>query len=115
MTVAISSKDQQAKYLARTHKRIEQGTISVFRLLAPGALEDEVNEPVKLLEVSKSTIPAGIRPIYFSAQAEGFPFSTVIVEITPKEYKALKSHQLDLPNGWQIGQEIVSPKKTVRR
>lgn len=114
MAMVIDSKEQQAKYLARTHKKIEPGTMAVFRLLAPGNDEDDADEPVKLLEVTKFTIPAGIRPLYFPARAEAFPFPTVIVEITPKEFQELKRNKLALPHGWTVGSEIVLPKRKPR-
>jgi hypothetical protein len=97
----ITTKHQQAEYLARRHKEIEPGILAVYELLAEG-LEDNSEEPVKLLEVNTATIPVGIQPIYFTPDPfHGLPFPTIIVAVAPQE-----TDGLELPHSWTKGKRL---------
>lgn len=98
----MKTKDEQARYLASEHEKIEPSMFAVYRIVAEGNEEDS-QEPVKLLEVNDATVPVGIRPVYFGSdpQNEIF-FPTVVVEITSDEFQALKSGELQLPDGWRV-------------
>ena len=90
--------------LAREHYRVDDGIVRVFRLVSPHEAE---SEPIKLLEVNRFTIPAGIMPLRFAAvPAQGVPFPSVIVEVTPAEFELIQSSHLPLPQDWRIEEEI---------
>jgi hypothetical protein len=49
-------------------------------------------------------------PLHFGpAPASGIPYPSVIVEVTPDEFKKIQSHELKLPEGWEIGEELARP------
>ena len=76
----------------------------IFRLRSPN--ESNPKEPIKLLEVNVNTVPVGIDPIYFGAHSgSGIYYPSVIVEITPDEFKQLKAGRIRLPYKWRIGEE----------
>ena len=65
---------------------------------------------LRLLEVNTNTVPSGIMPIHFGPNLNsGFRFPSVILEVTPSEYENIKTGNLSLPEGWEIGSEIPRP------
>jgi hypothetical protein len=43
-------------------------------------------------------------PLYFGpAPASGIPYPSVIVEVSPNEFKKIQSDELKLPEVWTIG------------
>lgn len=71
-------------------------------------------EPIKLLEVNENTVPAGVMPLHFGpAPAIGITFPSVIVEVTPDEYKKIQSQELKLPKGWDEREALAMPPGTV--
>ena len=100
----MADKHEAARQLAQAHYLVEQGLVSIFRLVTPTETDAE---PVKLLEVNRDTVPTGIMPLGFDAAPErGIPYPSVIIEVTPEEYEQIRSGALALPNGWQIAEEI---------
>jgi hypothetical protein len=101
------TKDEEAVALAQTHYQVEAGLTHVFRIIGDGAAEALPTEPIKLLEVNENTVPSGILPIQFGpSPASGLHYSTVILEVTPDEYRKIQSEELRLPHGWRIGHPI---------
>jgi hypothetical protein len=108
--VNMPSKDEIARILAESHYRIEPEITKIFRITGNGAVEAQPVEPIKLLEVNRSTIPSGIMPLQFDASpAHGIPFPSVIVEVTPGEFQDIQAQALPLPNGWTLGSLIPPP------
>ena len=106
----MASKDEAARTLASRHFEIEEGMTRIFRLRAAAGAEDRQDEPIKLLEVNAATVPSGIMPLHFGpAPASGVPYLSVIVEVTPDEFKRIESAELSLPNDWRIGEEFQQP------
>ncbi len=106
----VKEKAAVAKEIARKHFEVEAGLTTVFRITDKA--ENEINraEPIKLLEVNENTAPSGIMPLHFGpALASGIPFSTVIIEVTPDEFQKIQAHELKLPEGWEIGEELPKP------
>ena len=64
--------------------------------------EDDLAEPVKLLEVNPETPRAGIVPIAFGADPPAIPFPSVVIEVTEGELEDIRSGSLPLPNGWRL-------------
>jgi hypothetical protein len=68
-------------------------------------------EPIKLLEVNTNTVPSGVLPVQFGpAPASGIPYPTIIVEVAPEEFEKIQTHELKLPKGWQVGEEMPNPQ-----
>ena len=102
------SKEEYARELAQRHFAVEPGMKRIFRLLKPGEDEQDLHEPLKLLEVDEETVAAGVQPLGFgahTAQGRSYP-PVVVIVVTPDEYEKLKRNELVLPNGWEIGHEL---------
>ncbi len=100
----MANKQEAARKLAQAHYLVEEGLVGVFRIVSKAETDAE---PIKLLEVNRDTVPTGIMPLGFDAAPErGIPYPSVIVEVTPEEYRQIQSAVLRLPNGWQIAEEI---------
>ena len=99
------TKDQCAIELAQMHYQVEDGITTIIRFT--NDREALPGEPIKLLEVNENTVPAGIMPLFFAPlPARGILFPSVIVEVTPDEFRALQLKEISLPNGWSHPQEL---------
>jgi hypothetical protein len=100
----MADRREAARILAHAHYRVEDGLVGVYRLI--GKTETDA-EPIKLLEVNRSTVPTGIMPLRFDPAPErGIPCPSIIVEVTPDEFQMIRSSTLKLPDDWQIAEEI---------
>jgi hypothetical protein len=103
----MPTKEEEARYLANSHYEIESGMSQVFRVIAPGNVERDPGEPIKLLEVNENTFPSGILPIGFGPlPSSGIHYSSIIVEVTPDEFAKIRSQEWELPHGWKVGELI---------
>jgi hypothetical protein len=103
-----------AKELARRQFEIDPGLSHVYQIREPGVTRPGVGEPIKLLQVNTDTAPSGILPLHFGAMpAAGIPYASVVIEVTPAEFEKIKRHELQLPHGWEIGDELPRPSPTV--
>ena len=97
----MPTRESVARQLADLHFTIDPSMQRIFWFRAPDESDDDLEEPIKLLEVSEETIPGGILPIHFGPRpSKGLPYSMLIVEITPEEYESL-------PRDWERQVEIV--------
>jgi hypothetical protein len=87
---------EAAKSLVQYHVIAEDEIILACQYLRKGG--DDPDEPIKLLEVSRATVPAGVMPVYFGVTKEYPP--VLIVEVTEEEYRAVQDGSLSLPEGW---------------
>lgn len=97
------SKDADAKRLAEYHRDTDPGLIRIVRYRSDN--ESAPDEPIKLLEVTSETPPAGIMPIFFSPDPDAsIHYSSVIITLTPEEYDDLNEdrNDLSLPVGWLV-------------
>jgi len=102
----VSHKDEVAKKLADAHFELEPGITRIFKLRGRPDAEASPDTPIKLLEINADTPPSGIMPLYFGpVPGSGIPYPSVIVEVTPDEYEKIKVRELELPDGWTIGEE----------
>jgi hypothetical protein len=99
-----ATKDDIAQKLADARYVLDEGIESIYRIARPGREEDP-EEPVKLLEVNRVTIPAGIMPLYFRPVNE-IIYPSVIVDVTPEEFMQIRSGVLPLPNGWTVKEKL---------
>ena len=99
-----------ARELANKHYEIESGITQIFRFTDPADAKFDRTKPIKLLEVNENTVASGVMPLYFGpAPASGIPYASVIVEVTPDEYKKIQSNDLKLPAGWIDREEMSRP------
>ncbi len=97
---------EEAAALARAHYEVEPGLRAIFRLEGP----DPNDLRIKLLEVNEQTVPTGIVPVGFPPHpASGLHYPSVVIEVTPQEYEAIQSKQLNLPTGWEVRNEYERP------
>lgn len=105
-----NSKSKVAQQLAKAHYRIDPGIELILQLKATPGRERNPKEPIKLLEVNENTMAAGIQPVLFGPQPKsGIDFCSVIVAVTPKEYRRIKTKRMSLPHGWRLGNEFPKP------
>lgn len=100
-------RDEAARRLALMHYEIEPGMFKIFRIRTEEPAEEKHEEPIKLLEVNEATVPTGILPLKFGPLPEdGIDYPSIIVEVTPAEYEALRQGRLQLPGHWRIEDEL---------
>jgi hypothetical protein len=104
--------EAMALKLAQRHYQFEPGITEIRTIATNGASRNKPNEPVTLLEVNANTVASGVLPLRFDAvPASGFPFPSVIVEVTPDEYEQIKRNELKLPEGWSLGSVLPKPEE----
>ena len=97
---------EEAAALARAHYEVDPGLRAVYRLEGP----DPNDLRIKLLEVNEQTVPTGIVPVGFPAHpASGLHYPSIVIEVTPQEYEAIRHRQLDLPAGWEVRDAYARP------
>jgi len=96
----MKSKDDIASYLAEAHRKIDSSIVRIVRISS--SVDDQLSEPIKLLEVNPDTPPSGIVPIVFGPDPD-VPYPSVVVEVTPQEFENLRRGELCLPEGWTLG------------
>jgi hypothetical protein len=100
---------EEAAALARAHYEVEPGLRAIYRLEGP----DPDDLRIKLLEVNEQTVPTGIVPVGFPPHpASGLHYPSVVIEVTPQEYEAIRSKRLDLPAGWEVRDVYERPAGT---
>lgn len=109
--VVLRDKANTAKELARRHYGIEEGLTNVFRYSSGSARVEAIpGEPIKFLEVNAATIPTGVMPLQFGpVPASGIQYPSVIIEVTPDEYRRIQAKELALPAGWDQSEELPKP------
>lgn len=106
----MPTKDEEAVELARKHYEFETGLTKIFRLKGAPEAEYRSGEPIKLLEVNENTVPSGILPLRFGpAPHVGLHHPSIIVEVTPDEFRMIQRRELALPHGWEVGELIPRP------
>ena len=100
------SKWETAESLAIGHFEVEPNLKRIF-LLEP-IDEQDINEPIKLLEIVEGTIERGIEPIAFAADpAHGIDYPSMIIEVSPSEFQHICDGKLNLGDrGWMVGKEL---------
>ena len=108
----MRTKDEHARALAEIHYSGELGLLQVFRVKGADEDEDRPSEPVKLLEVNTHTVPSGILPLRFGpSPTAGLDHPSIIMEVSPDEFRQIQSDHLKLPHGWTIGEPIPRPSE----
>ncbi len=99
------TKDQAARELAAAHYQVDPGIVAIYRLSSGADAERDPQEPVKLLEVNKNAAALGIKPVFFGPDAE-IEYPSVVVDVAPGEFDAIRDQRLPLPNNWQVGDKL---------
>jgi hypothetical protein len=106
----MRTRDEEARELARKHYEIERGLTQIFRVMRSADDECEPAEPIKLLEVNAGTVPSGIMRMYFGPSTDlGYYYPSVVLQVTPEEFRGIQQDELKLPNGWKIAEFIPKP------
>jgi hypothetical protein len=106
----MTTRDDEAQRLAEIHYEVEDGITQIFRITRPEVDENRPDEPIKLLEVSESTIATGIMSLRFGpAPDHGIHHASLIVEVTPEEFSLIEAGSLRLPEGWSLGELMPIP------
>ncbi len=97
-----------ARKLARNHLRVEPNLQRVFLLDSVEPTSDR--GPIALLEIVDGTIERGVEPVAFAPDpARGVRYPSVIVEVSPREFKNTGDLERDLTTrGWRIGRELAT-------
>lgn len=100
------TKLETAKSLAKAHSAVEPN-LTRINLIRP-LNDQDPNDPIKLLEVVEGTIERGIEPVGFTADpAHGIEYPSVVVEVSPSEYDAIRHGALRFGrDNWTIGEEL---------
>lgn len=99
----MKSKEEAVRHLVEYHVAVEAGIIAAFWYIRDGG--DNEKEPLKILEISRDTVPAGVVPIYFGATKET-PYPVVIIELTEEEFRGVGDGSLTLPLGWDRAEAL---------
>lgn len=106
----MTTKETETRRLAAIHYRVEPGVTRIHRIIDTNDDKATADESIKLLEANANTIAAGIVPLRFGPlPSEGIHHASVIIEVTPDEFRRIKCGELRLPNGWEVGRLI--PKR----
>src|SRR5450631_3479193 len=96
----IDTKDRVAEKLIDWHFRVEPDTEEIYRFLSER--EDDPTEPIKLLEVSRTTPETDEIMTFTFGPADDISFSSTIAEITPDEFQLVRQSVIPLPHGWSF-------------
>lgn len=108
------SHKETAERLVDFHKSVEPGLVRVVRLRTPPGPTDGGQEPVALLEVNEETTASGVLPIHFGPDpASQIYHPSIIIEVTPEEYVKITRGELELPNGWELGDLLYERKRSL--
>ncbi len=99
----MKTRTDAARELVDYHVLVEDGIIAAFAYSRSGG--DAGDDPVRLLEVSRATVPAGVIPVYFGPSKD-IPYAVVIIELTEEEYRDLEAGSMELPAGWDDAEEL---------
>lgn len=98
----MTDRDEAARRLAHLHYELEPEILRIYQI---DAAQEPTPPPIRLLEVSEGTPPSGILPLHFGPAPE-IPFPSVIIAVTPEEFRQIQDQALALPEGWTVGAEV---------
>lgn len=92
--------DDAAKMLAGWHADGLGNGVTIYLFPDPTSVQ------VRLLEVTKDTIPSGsVIPIGFGTSPD-FPFRSAVAQVTPQEWDQILVGTIALPDGWNLDQRL---------
>lgn len=101
------SLDEVARELAEAHREADPTTQAVYLALDPAGRE------IRLVEVSGSVGTTGeVLPFRFGPRVDqGIPYPSIVVLLSPDEWKQLEAGQLELPESWGRAAALVPLSK----
>ena len=107
-------KDEVAKILIDLHFKIEPYVREIYRMISPH--EDLPEEPIKLLEISESTLETGRVDTFAFRPVDEITYPSIIAEVTPREMQLIREGVIPLPKGWclETAQCFSRPKELSR-
>lgn len=93
------SKDEAAQTIADYHRAAEDSILLIARYKS--VADEPDTEPIRLLEVNEDTHAGGVVPVHFGPTHDT-PYSVVVIEITPQEYRGLVDGEMRLPESWRL-------------
>jgi len=90
--------DQTARELANAHKEADPATSAVK--LFPDLKEIHLVEITSAVPASGEVLPFKLHP----DPANGVNFPSVVVLLHPEEWAKVKTGELNLPDGWNLGE-----------
>ena len=103
----MQSREDSARILAQKHYETDGDLKAVLWFTGSSESEQNDREPIKLLEVNAGTVSSGIMPLHFAAiPAMGISYPSVIVQVTPEEFKRIERKELSLPKNWLTHKEL---------
>jgi len=107
-TNILDSKRMYAMKITKKHTQLED-TISAVGYITSD-LDDNPQEPIKLLEINSASSASGFFPVTFGP-TDSTPFKRTLVELSPKEAKELEKGTLaGWPSNWKIEQWLFRKK-----
>lgn len=101
----MPTKDEVARNLIDWHFKIDPDIAEIYRFFSDEN-EDDSKEPIKLLEVSDSTISTGRVDVFGFASAGDTPYPCMFALVTPSEMQEILSHTIPLPQGWELTRSV---------
>jgi len=101
-----TGKLETARRLARDHFQVDP-QVRRIHLIYSGRDQD-ADEPIRLLEVVEGALECGVVPVGFAANPErGIAYPSVIVEVSPREFQAIREGTLPFEqDSWTVGEEL---------
>jgi len=111
--VAKPSKDSIAELLIDWHFQVEPGMEQILRIVSPK--EDEPDEPIKLLEVSRDTFNTGrVDTLTFAASGD-ITYPSRVAIVTPEEYQSILNGSIPMPKDWDLATAKHFARRKVKR
>ncbi|MBC8230081.1 hypothetical protein H8E77_11090 [bacterium] len=101
-------RDLRSKSVPQIEKIVRQLVQSHFEI-EPNIDEivwfrDGVEQEIRLIEINRDTLPTGSVEVFSFAPIQDVPFPVRIADITPQEWKQVRSGDIPLPLGWTLRQ-----------
>lgn len=100
----MPDRQEAMQQLARDRYLYEDGIETIHSIKSKDG--DKPEDPIRLLQVNTNTTASGIVALRFPPTPASGNFPTIIVEVTPGEYRDIKEEKLKLPVDWVVGEEI---------
>lgn len=88
--------EELVRYLARLHFESDD---AIERI---GWFRSEGEKQVRLIEVSRTTLPTGSIQVFRFPASEEIPFPILIADVTPTEWSQVVSGDIELPPNWAL-------------
>jgi len=88
--------EEVVRQLVQSHFEIENSIDEIVWL------RDGEDKEIRLIEINRNTLPTGSVEAFYFAPSKDVPFPVRIADITPQEWKRVRSGNIPLPPGWKL-------------